>query len=159
MNETVNQDNTQATENTERTFTQSELDAIVGERLKRDRQKYADYDALKEKADKFDQMEEASKSELQKAVERSDALQKELDSIKEANMVRDIREKVAEETGVPANLLTARTEEECREQAEAIVAYAKPSGYPQVRDGGEVTNTGKMTTKQQFAEWASKAFG
>lgn len=157
--ETVNQGNTQATENPEKTFTQAEVDAIVGDRLKRDRQKYADYDALKEKADKFDQMEEASKSELQKAVEQAAALQNELDSIKAENMVRDIREKVANETGVPASLLTATTEDECTDQAKAILAYANPSGYPNVRDGGEVTNTGKMTTKQQFAEWASKAFG
>lgn len=157
--ETVNQENTQATENPEKTFTQAEVDAIVGDRLKRDRQKYADYDALKEKADKFDQMEEASKSELQKAVEQAAALQNELDSIKAENMVRDIREKVANETGVPASLLTATTEDECTDQAKAILAYANPSGYPNVRDGGEVTNTGKMTTKQQFAEWASKAFG
>ena len=121
--ETVNQGNTQATENPEKTFTQAEVDAIVGDRLKRDRQKYADYDALKEKADKFDQMEEASKSELQKAVEQAAALKNELDSIKAENMVRDIREKVANETGVPASLLTATTEDECTDQAKAILAY------------------------------------
>ena len=96
--ETVNQEN-KATENTEKTFTQAEVDAIVGDRLKRDRQKYADYDALKEKAEKFDAMEEANKSELQKAIERGDALQNELNTMKAANTVRDMREKVAEETG------------------------------------------------------------
>lgn len=148
----------QQTENTEKTFTQAEVDAIVGDRLKRDRQKYADYDTLKEKADKFDAMEEANKSELQKAIERGDALQVELDKLKGANAVREMRNKVAEETGVPAHLLTGRTEEECREQAQAIVEYAKPSGYPNVRDGGEVRHTGKATTRQQFAEWANKAF-
>ncbi len=153
MEETVKQ------EATEKTFTQAELDAIVGDRLKRDRQKYADYDDLKAKAAKFDQMEEANKTELQKAIERGDALQSELDSIKAANEIRDIRTKVAEETGVPASLLTASTEDECREQAKAILAYASPKGYPQVKDAGEVTNVGKMTTKQQFAEWANKAFG
>ena len=156
--ETVNQEN-KATENTEKTFTQAEVDAIVGDRLKRDRQKYADYDALKEKAEKFDAMEEANKSELQKAIERGDALQNELNTMKAANTVRNMREKVAEETGVPASLLTANTEEECAEQARAILEYANPKGYPNIRDGGEVTHTGKPTTRQQFAEWANKAFG
>ena len=33
----------------ERYFTQSEMDAIIGERLSRERNKYADYDSLKEK--------------------------------------------------------------------------------------------------------------
>ena len=156
MEETVKQE---ATENAEKTFTQAEVDAIVGDRLKRDRQKYADYDAMKEKAEKYDQMEEANKSELQKAIERGDALQSELDSIKAANTIRDIRTKVAEETGVPASLLTAATEDDCREQAQAILDYANPKGYPSVRDGGEVVNKGKPTTRQQFAEWANQAFG
>lgn len=150
--ETVNQEN-KAIENTEKTFTQAEVDAIVGDRLKRDRAKYADYDTLKEKADRFDQMEEANKTELQKAIERGDQLQIELDKLKGANAVRDLRIKIAEETGVPANLLTGSTEEECRDQAKAITAYANPKGYPNVRDGGEVTKTGKPSTRQQFADW------
>lgn len=146
--ETVNQENA-----TERTFTQAEVDAIVGDRLKRDRAKYADYDDIKAKAAKFDELEEASKSELQKAIEDRDALKTELDAIKSANALRDIRSKVATETGVPINLLTADTEEACRTQAEAILGFAKPTGYPNVRDGGEVTKVGKATTRQQFSEW------
>lgn len=68
MNETVNQENTTATqpETESKTFTQEEMDAIIGERLKRERAKYVDYEALKEKADKFDAFEEANKTELQK---------------------------------------------------------------------------------------------
>lgn len=154
--ETVNQEE----QATERTFTQAELDTIVSDRLKREKAKYADYDELQAKAAKYDEQEEAQKSELQKAVERANALATELDAIKSANAIRDIRSRVAEETGVPANLLTATTEEDCKTQAEAILEYAKPSGYPTVRDGGEVTrNLGKPTTRQQFAEWADKAFG
>ena len=156
MSETVNQE---ATENAEKTFTQAEVDAIVGDRLKRERGKWSDYDALKEKANKYDQMEEANKSELQKIIEARDALQSELDGMKAENALREVRETVANETGVPANLLTATTEEECREQAKNILAYANTKGYPQVRDAGEVHKLGKPTTKQQFAEWAEKAFG
>ena len=136
MEETVIQG--KATENTDKTFTQAEVDAIVSERLKRDRQKYSDYETLKEKAGKFDEMEEANKSELQKAVDRSNALQAELDKIKAANTIRDIRAKVAEETGVPANLLTATTEEGCKEQAQGILEFSNPKSYPAVRDGGEI---------------------
>lgn len=154
--ETVNQEI--ATENTEKTFTQAELDAIVGDRLKRDRAKFADYDALKEKAEKYDALEEASKSELQKAIERGDALQTELDNLRSEKAIRELREKVAEETGVPSRLLTATTEDDCRAQAADIMEYANVKGYPSVRDGGEVRNTGKPTTKQQFAEWAAQTF-
>lgn len=151
--ETVNQ------EETVKTFTQAEVDAIVGDRLKRDRAKHADYDALKEKADKFDAMEEANKSELQKAIERGDALQAQIDNMKAAEAMRVMRETVATETGVPASLLTGETEDDCREQAKSILDFAKPTAYPSLRDGGEVTHIGKPTTKQQFEEWAEKAFG
>lgn len=158
MSETVNQEN-KATETAGKTFTQDEVNAIVTDRLTRDRAKYADYDDLKAKAEKFDQIEEANKTELQKANERADGLQAELDKLKNENAVRDLRAKVADETGVPVNCLTGNTEEECREQAKAIAEFAKPSAYPKVRDGGEVTNVGNMTTRQQFAEWAKQAFG
>ena len=52
MAETVNQEQTTSTPAApaERTFTQSELDAIVVDRLGRERQKYADYEDLKVKA-------------------------------------------------------------------------------------------------------------
>ena len=155
--ETVNQENNEATE---KTFTQAELDAIVGERLKRDRAKYADYEDMKAKAEKYDQMEEANKSELQKAIERSEALQTELDALKNANTIRDIRQKVAEETGVPASILTGSTLEECEEQAKKILEFSNPKVYSQVRDGGEITKTiGKQSTRQQFANWMDEAFG
>lgn len=157
--ETVNQENVQATEETtEKTFTQAEVDAIVSDRLKRDRAKYGDFEAIKAKADKFDQLEEANKTELQKAIERGDALQVELDKLKGANAVRDLRIKVAEETGLPVKLLTGSTEDECREQAQAILAYAKPSGYPHVRDAGEVRNTSGGTNGEKFKDWFQSNF-
>lgn len=138
-----------------RTFSQDEVNAIVGKRLAEEKVKYADYDDLKAKAAKFDEVEEANKSELQKATERAAALEKELNGLKKAEEVRIIRENVAKETGIPAHLLTGTTEEECKAQATAIADYAKPAPYPAVKDAGEVNNVGKATTRQQFADWAS----
>lgn len=151
--ETVNQETaTQETQN-EVKFTQADLDRIVQDRLSREREKYGDYDALKAKAEKFDQIEEESKSELQKATERATALQSELDALKNAEKVRLMREKVAHDTGVPASLLTAESEDACREQAKQILEFSRPSGYPQVKDGGEVRTSGKKSTRDSFAEW------
>ena len=137
----------------EKTFTQAELDAIVGERLSRERTKYEGFDELKAKAAKYDEMEEASKSELQKAVERGNELQSRLDAMEQAEKLRLMREAVSQATGVPANILSGLTEEECQEQAKAILEFSKPSGYPQVRDGGELAKVGKPSTREQFAEW------
>ena len=66
---TVNQEANNPTGGTspEKTFTQSQLDAIVADRLKREREKYPDYDDLKAKAARLDELEAANKSELEKA--------------------------------------------------------------------------------------------
>lgn len=82
------------------------------------------------------------------------ALKDELAGLKNANALRDLREKVSKDTGVPASLLTAETEEACKSQAEAIKAYAQPSGYPAIRDGGEVHGGGPAKTREIFADWA-----
>ena len=75
-----------------------------------------------------------------------------------ASQADHAREEVAKETGIPAHLLTGATEEECKAQAAAIADYAKPSPYPAIKDAGEVNNVGKVTTRQQFAEWSNKVF-
>jgi len=59
----------------DKTFTQAEMDSIIEGRLARERQKYADYDDLKEKAGKYDEYQAQNKTELQKEKEKSDALQ------------------------------------------------------------------------------------
>ena len=50
--------------------TQEKFDEAIKERLARERAKFADYDELKAKAAKFDEAEEARKSDLEKANER-----------------------------------------------------------------------------------------
>ena len=140
-----------------RTFTQEEVNAIVGKRLAEEKSKFADYDVLKAKAEKFDEAEEANKSELQKATERANNLESELNALKKADEVRVMRENVAKETGIPSNLLTGATEEECKAQAEAIKAYAQPSGYPRVKDRGE-TPKPNGDAKTDFAEFMSSVF-
>lgn len=138
MNEekTVNQE---TTAEPERTFTQAEMDAIIGDRLKRERAKYQDYDDLKAKATAFDEAAEASKSDLQKATERAENLQAQLDALTKANAERELRDRISAETGVPAALLRGSSEEDLKAQAEAIMGFANASkaSYPQVKDGGE----------------------
>ena len=151
---TVNQE-TKVTEG--KTFTQEELNAIVNDRLARERKKYegVDLEALKAKAAEFDKMEEANKTELEKANDRANKLAAELEGIKKAEEVREIRQRVAEKTGVPINLITETTEDACEEQAKAISAWARPDGYPVIRDGGESNNIIKPNTRDEFAKWAN----
>lgn len=160
MNETVNQENKTA-EQPERTFTQEEMNAIIRDRLSREREKYADYDTLKDKAQKFDAAEEASKSELQKAQERAESLQAQLNALTQEAEIQKARAKVASEKGIPANLLTGSTEEECKNQADAILAFAKAPGYPAVKDAGDVGQKALGTsgkTRDQFNDWFESNF-
>ena len=151
-NETVNQETKEV-----KTFTQDEVNNIVNDRLARERKKYEgiDLEALKTKAAEFDRMEEANKSELEKANDRANKLAVELENIKKAEEVREIRQKVSDETGVPMNLLTATTEDECTEQANAIKAFAVPSGYPSVKDAGEPQTMSKPSARDDFSAWAN----
>lgn len=118
MNETVNQEmnGTAPAQQENRTFTQDEVNAIVADRLARERAKYADYDDLKAQAGK------------------TDALQQQLDAIAADKARREMKQKVSDATGVPVELLTGETEEACTAQAQAILAYTNP--YPNVKDGG-----------------------
>ena len=154
-NETVKQGAT----NEVKTFTQEEVNGIVNDRLARERKKYEgiDLEALKAKAARFDELEEANKTELEKANARADKLQAELNTIKKAGQIREIRDKVAQETGVPSNLLTAETEDECIKQAESIKAFAQPNAYPTVRDGGEPRNINTNSAQNDFQIWAQQA--
>ena len=157
MSETVNQEN--ATNNTQepQTFTQEQLDKIVADRLARERKKYegVNLEELQRKASEFDKLEEANKTDLEKAQKKIGSLQAELDSMRKAEAVKAAREKVAKETGVPANLLTAEDEDACMEQAKAIKAFAVPEGYPVIKDGGEVQITQKRSARDDFASWAN----
>ena len=121
----------------ERTFTQAEMDSIIGERLKRAREKYADYDELKAKAAKFDEAEEASKSELQKAVEERDKFKAELDKMKAEAARAEQVVKVAAEQGVDAALL-ARMSGDVEDNAKFLKAQmdAKPK-HGAAPDNGE----------------------
>ena len=121
----------------EKTFTQAEMDAIIGERLNRLKAKYADYDELKDKAAKFNEAEEASKSELQKAVEERDKYKADLDKLNQELARAEKVAKVAAEKGVDAELL-ARMAGDVEENAEFLKGQqeSKPK-YGAVQDGGE----------------------
>ena len=115
----------------ERSFSQSELDRIVADRLAREREKYADYNTVKS----------------------------ELATLKQQNAVRDIRVAVGEDKAVPWELLTGETKETCEQQADAILAFAKSqNAAPTVPDGGEARTTGG-STREQFAEFMGAMFG
>jgi antitoxin component of RelBE/YafQ-DinJ toxin-antitoxin module len=71
-----------------------------------------------------------------------EALRNELEGMKQAETMRAMREKVANEKGIPVSLLTGEDEEACAAPADALLTFAKGFNYPTVPDGGEVKNPG-----------------
>jgi len=61
-------------------FTQAQVDAIVKDRLARKDKQFADYDDIKAKAIEFDKLEEANKTELEKAQAEAVTARAEADS-------------------------------------------------------------------------------
>ena len=66
---------------------QEELNKVVGERVKREAAKYSDYKDLKAKASLLDDLEQASKSEIERAMDRVTAAEAEVAKV--PNLVAD----------------------------------------------------------------------
>lgn len=93
---------------------------------------------------------------LQAEIDRANGIQAELDALKQAETIRGIREKVSGEKKIPINLLTGDTEEACAAQADAILAFANPTGYPVVKDGGELAAGGKPSGDSSWLDLSAK---
>lgn len=150
--------NEQTQEQAVEMFTQEDVNKFVQGRVADVEKKYSGYEEYKAKAEQVDELVNAHKTELDEATNKIAELQAKLEELTKASTIRDVRSTVAERSGVPANLLTGQTEEECQAQADAILAFAKPHSYPSVKDGGEAAKVTTQSTANQFAEWMKSQF-
>lgn len=135
--------------------TPAELDAFLKDRVARAErkaaEKFADYDDLKAKASRLDQIEAANKSELEKTTEALVAAQAERDTA----VTDALRFKVAAAHGISsedaAMFLTGSDETTLTKQAEKLAAFTKSSGLAPVipQLGGKTAGAG--STADQFA--------
>ena len=115
-----------ATEQPEKTFTQAELDAIIAERLKREREKYKDYADLKKAAEEYQKLKEAQMSETEKLQAKLAEYERMLlEKEREAAEARleSLKLRVLDEMGLPkawAARIFGTTEEEIRQDAEEL---------------------------------------
>lgn len=112
-----------------RTLTQADIDRIVEDRLKRERAKFSDYDELKAKADKLAEIENANRSEAEKAAEKAAAAEKRAADAE----ARALRLEIAAEKGLTAaqakRLVGATREELEADASEILEAFpTQPSG-------------------------------
>jgi hypothetical protein len=121
--------------------TQEDLNKIIAERVKREREKYANHAELEAKAKKLDEIEEANKTELDKANARADAAEKERDTIRADKLRLEIASKHGI-TGEYLDLLSGSTEEELEATAAKVAALipaqdADTSGVRELVVSGE----------------------
>ena len=117
---------------------QEQLNAVLAERLKRERAKYSDYADLKAKAEKFDAAEQAAKSDLQKATEANAKLTAEIEALK----LSQLRTEIAARKGLDASaarFLTGTTREEIEADVDDLV---KLVGTPRRTEPGSVPGIG-----------------
>jgi hypothetical protein len=98
---------------------QEDLDRIIGERLARERSKFADYSDLKAKAEQFDALEEKNKTELQKALDRAAAAE----ALAADASAKALRSAIAAAKNVPVDLLSGATKEELEAAADKLIAF------------------------------------
>lgn len=101
---------------------QEALNAIIKDRVQRERNKFKDYADLKTKADQFDQLEAEKLTEVEKERARAEKLEREVTELKAAQELSEL----ANTKGIPLNTLTGTPEE----RAEAIAALVAESGKP-----------------------------
>mgnify|MGYP007101893404 CR=1 FL=1 len=127
-----------------RTFTQDEFNSLIAREKRSLRDKYADYDELKAKAAKLDEIEQAQKTDLEKAQDALAQMQRERD---EAIAERDARQAEIDHAAAVQNAaaqykvdaaLLARMSGDVDENAKFLAEQsANAQKYPNVRDNGE----------------------
>lgn len=111
-----------------KTFTQDDVNRVVSERLQRERDKYSDYDDLKSKALKLDEIETENQSELEKLTGKVGSLGDENKGLKEQNL----RLRVALSKGLVgekadlADRLRGSTQDELEADAAKLLSHFSP---------------------------------
>lgn len=107
-------------------FSQDEVNDIVGKRVEREREKFSDYDDLKEKAGAVDTLKSETDEKLKKAGETEADLKKQLEGAKlQTEKVKIVGEfKLSEDL---AEFVTGESADEMRKRAEKLAKGVKPS--------------------------------
>lgn len=155
----------------QKTFTQEDVERIISERLKREREKYKDYAELKKMAEEYQKLKEAQMSETEKLQAKLAEYERQLlEKEREAAEARleSLKLKVLDEMGLPkawAVRLFGTTEEEIKADAEELKKLLGTTGKP-VGSGTNPANPGnnhtqvftreqirKMTPEEINANW------
>lgn len=126
-------------------FLQPEVDNIVKSRLERDREKYADYDALKEKAGKVETIKSEYEDKLKGVTTEKSELEKKL---AKASLETE-KVKIVTKLKLPEHLhefVTGENADEMLARAEKL-SKGKPGDKVHIDKSGKPENAGKTDSK------------
>lgn len=147
------------------TFSQADVDRIVGQRLARERAQYADYDQLKEAAAELAKIREGEKSELQKFQEQLEA-EKQARESAQSELAAVKRTQYGMDKGLPrdlAELLTAADDEGLDAQIEKLLphvakAEVKTLSSGSLRSGASGSGSSTADPKERAANALRQLF-
>lgn len=136
----------------ERTFTQEDLNRLIGEARIKERSKFEGFEELKAKADQYDALAERDKTETQKAIERAEKAEREASALKAAKARAEAISEAAKASGVDADLLSRMVGDTVEEiAANAAVLKSKIAQMPVYPDVPDVGASGAPTiTKDEI---------
>jgi hypothetical protein len=108
--------------------TQADLDKVVGDRVARERAKFADYSDLKAKAAKLDEIEQANRTEADKAADRLAKLEERATKAERDALRSRIQARHAISDEDAELFLTGADEETLTKQAERLAARNEDAG-------------------------------
>lgn len=114
-----------------RTYTQEEFEAALEAAVKE-----RTAGAVRERVDRANKQRKELESEKKGLTEQIANLSAELEVYKQKELLRELAEKVSEETGVPANVLRGTSEEELRSHAESLKSLIVTPSAPYVGSDG-----------------------
>lgn len=150
---------------------QAQLDRIIQDRLKREREKYSDYNDLKTKASEFDKIKEANQTELEKAQARAQELEEKATKAEQRAMQMAIRSAVINEASkqkalspeaayklLDTSTLTVEDDGTVKGVSEAVTALLEENtflvgnGFTGSSDGGQRGNGARIHKRSDIAD-------
>lgn len=145
--------------------TQEEFDRAIKDRLNRAEKSFEhkfkeEHKDVFEKAAEFEKLEEANKTELQKAQDQLANATKQLEGYRHKAQVATWAQEASEKYGIPANILRGDTQEEIESHAQSLKNFyeGKPASSVVESDGFAVTKKKTGSTREQFAETMDELF-
>lgn len=133
---------------------QDELNAIIESRLARERNKFSDYDDLKQQVSTFTEKEQEAAQALSEATGRLTEYETKINDLQHSLLVRD----VSMEKSVPVHLLSGSTKEELEASADALLEFRGEAKAGPASSAFENANRSSVATNSS-AQFASVVEG